>query len=72
MDEQISIYTPAAGESWDWVALALYGHERYTHYLLTANPEYVDRAVFDGTEALVIPEIGEIEDGSTAPAAPWR
>lgn len=75
MDDMVRVYTPSAGESWDWVAMALYGHERYTHHLLIANPEFVDRAIFDGTELLVIPdvEVAEETDAPAAPlAAPWR
>lgn len=65
------IVTPAAGDTWDWVAMAIYGDEKYTPILLQANPAYVDRVAFDGTEILTLPDL-DTEDADEAQTAPWR
>lgn len=71
-DESIE-YTCSCGETYDLVALIVYGNEKYTPELLNANPAYCDRIVFDGGEVLTVPIIAiedEIEAASSA--APWR
>lgn len=66
----------SAGETWDSVALAVYGEERYACELLNANPELCDIPFFTGGEALKLPivEVPEDADGeSYMPAtAPWK
>ena len=53
------VYHCAAGESFDSIALRLYGHEKYAEDLMQANPGYCGLAVFDGGETL-------------ARSGPWR
>lgn len=69
-------YRCSAGETFDKVALNIYGHEKYAADLMNANPGYVRRAVFQGDEVLSLPvvEIPENEnENEYAPStAPWK
>lgn len=71
MAETVRILNPAAGETWDWLAMAIYGDEKYAPYLLTANPQYVNRCAFNGTEVLTLPDL-DTAQGDEDQAAPWR
>ena len=68
-------YRCSAGETFDSVALAVYGDEKYACELMNANPELVERCVFDGTELLTLPVVEtpseETESYGTA-NAPWK
>jgi len=64
------LYTALAGETWDIIALKLWGTEKLCHILMEANPHLLGKAIFEGGEILTIPELsGEIQ---TTPPAPWR
>lgn len=68
-------YLCAGGETFDSVALHVYGDEKYAADLLCANPKYCGRAVFEGGERLLVPVV-EGESGGeaayTPAAAPWK
>lgn len=70
-------YKPAAGETFDRAALAVYGDERFAEELLMANPEQAGKTVFAGNEVLRLPIVqampGE-EDGEihAVSSAPWK
>lgn len=69
------VYHCAAGESWDSVALELYGDEKYAAELLSANPALCHMVVFEGGEILYIPVVEQTGEGETVytPAnAPWK
>ena len=53
-------YLCSAGETFDSVALAVYGDEKYVAELMAANGEYLQRMVFSGGERLVLPETGTL------------
>lgn len=74
-------YACSAGETWDGIALEVYGDEKYACELLNANPSLSDRLIFAGGEELELPvvEISEYEDDEDADAgaympatAPWK
>lgn len=70
------IYRCSAGESYDSIALALYGDEKYAPELMQANPEQCGICTFMGGEELRLPAL-EVEEtgGENAyrPAkAPWK
>ena len=67
-------YICSGGESWDSIALNVYGNEKYAAELICANPAYSRRAVFAGGESLRLPVIAMREDESTAMpvTAPWK
>ena len=50
-------YHCAAGESWDSVALAVYGDEKYAADLLAANPALCHTVIFTGATLLSLPTL---------------
>lgn len=70
------LYRCSAGETFDKVALNIYGHEKYAADLLNANPGYVHLSVFVGDEVLALPVVetseGEQENEYAPSAAPWK
>lgn len=65
----------SAGETFDSLALAVYGDERYAADLLNANPSLCGKQLFTGGEVVLLPvvEVVEDEDESYMPAtAPWK
>ena len=70
------LYQCVAGETFDSVALEIYGNEKYACELLTANPELSLVTMFSGGELLNIPVVETIsdedEEEETVPVtAPW-
>lgn len=63
-------YTAKAGDTWDSIAFMAYKVERMAHYVIQANPQYIDVIIFEGGEALKIPIVDEVETPKTLP--PWR
>lgn len=76
MDMSGYLYKCSAGETFDAIALVLYGHEKYASNLMNANPEHVRTMVFRGGEVLKLPVVVLAEDENdvnAAPAsAPWK
>lgn len=70
------LYHCSAGETFDGIALAVYGDEKYAAELMTANPGHVMTLVFVGGEMLALPVVEKPEDNTgTADAsgtAPWK
>lgn len=66
----------AANESFDGIALMIYGDERYAADLMNANPDYCGMSVFNGGETLRLPvvEADESDDESAMANtnAPWK
>lgn len=69
-------YRCSAGETFDQIALTIYGNEKYAADLMNANPQYVRLTTFSGNEVLSLPvvEIPEDDDENEyAPStAPWK
>jgi len=63
------MYTASANETFDKVALDMYGDEKYAHVLISANPELCHKIAFTGGEVLTVPELDETE--CTA-MPPWK
>lgn len=63
------VYICSAGETFDAIALNVYGDEVYASELLSANPKYVNVLAFAGGEELDLPQIDMVPDSSSAP---WR
>lgn len=70
------IYRCSAGETFDSVALDIYGDEKYAAELLNANPALVLKSAFEGGEELELPVVEQVEDeqeNEYKPAsAPWK
>ena len=68
-------YTCSAGETFDIVALQVYGDEKYACELLNANPALCLIPMFTGGEVLQLPEIvipDEPEEDLMPARAPWK
>lgn len=69
-------YHCSAGETFDSVALMIYGQEKYACELLNANPSYCRIPIFVGGEILALPVIdipANPDDITAMPAeAPWK
>ncbi len=66
----------SAGETFDSVALLVFGDEKYAAELLNANPSLCRVPVFTGGEILQLPDIniqGEDQGNAYMPdRAPWK
>lgn len=69
-------YICSAGETFDSVALEIYGDEKYACDIMDANPEQVGKFVFDGSEKILLPAVEKVETDETnnyaAVSAPWK
>lgn len=69
-------YHCSAGETFDSVALAVYGDEKYAADLLGANPSLCQIPVFTGGETLLLPVVVVQEDlympEKMPDVAPWK
>ena len=70
------VYHCAANESFDSVALNVYGNEKYAADVMNANPEYCGQTVFDGGEELRLPSLNipavTRESALANTIAPWK
>ena len=67
-------YLCVAGETFDSVALIVYGNEKYAAELLCANPTACGITQFTGGELLDLPviEIPAPSDNGAPAKAPWK
>lgn len=71
-------YRCSKGETFDSIALVVYGDEKHACELLHANPMLCTVPVFSGGEALALPVVEvledeeEGEDGYMPAVAPWK
>lgn len=68
-------YTCSAGETFDLIALHVYGDEKHAADLIQANPRYAWTMFFTGGEILSLPvvEVAESDEGAITPTpAPWK
>lgn len=68
--EIVRVYNCAQGDTWDGIALSVYGAEDYARMIMDNNPDIVltGRARMLGGELLIVPELAEEDEN----AAPWR
>lgn len=62
-------YTTKSGDTWDAVALQVYGSEEYADLLMEANPRQLTVFRFDAGIELETPELPTEKDGL---APPWK
>lgn len=62
-------YITAQGDMWDTIAYKVYGREAYMTYLLQANEQYNDVAVFSAGVTLLAPDVPDVK---TTILPPWR
>ena len=58
------------GDTFDALALEMYGEETLAHYIIEFNPDYADVLIFDANVALRLPIVEDVETPDTLP--PWR
>ena len=63
-------YTTREGDTFDALALEMYGEETLAHYIIEFNPDYADVLIFDANVALRLPIVEDVEVPDTLP--PWR
>lgn len=68
-------YHASAGESFDSVALAVYGDEKYASELIQANAGIANKLIFTGGETIKLPSLyvptGK-NRGEQIGKAPWK
>lgn len=62
-------YITKQGDTWDNIALEVYGDEICADYLMQNNYRYLDIVIFDSGVVLNTPELPEI---SMEEGPPWR
>lgn len=63
-------YTTREGDTFDALALEMYGAETLSHYIIEFNPDYADVLIFEANVALRLPIVEDAELPDTLP--PWR
>ena len=63
-------YITREGDTFDALALEMYGEETLAHYIIEYNPDYADVLIFDANVALRLPIVEDVETPDTLP--PWR
>ncbi|MBO5862981.1 MAG: tail protein X [Paludibacteraceae bacterium] len=63
-------YTTREGDTFDALALEMYGEETLAHYIIEFNPDHADVLIFDGNVSLRLPIVENTETPDTLP--PWR
>lgn len=63
-------YTTREGDTFDALALEMYGEETLSHYIIEFNPDHADTLIFAGNVRLRLPIVENTETPDTLP--PWR
>lgn len=65
-------YPASRGDTFDSIALEVYGDEKYAAEILSLNPELTGKLVFDGGEMVYLPVIAIPEETYAEAKAPWK
>ena len=63
-------YITRQGDTFDALALEMYGEETLAHYIIEFNPDYADVLIFEANVPLRLPIVENVETPDTLP--PWR
>ena len=63
-------YLTREGDTFDALALQMYGEETLARYIIDFNPDYADVLIFEADVLLRLPIIENVETPDTLP--PWR
>lgn len=63
------VYKTIQGDTWDGIAVKIYGDEKYLNNLLEKNQKYKDIIIFSSGVSLELPEI---EAEATTILPPWK
>lgn len=58
------------GDTYDALALEMYGDESLAHYIIEFNPDHADVLIFEANVPLRLPIVENVETPDTLP--PWR
>ena len=75
MAERITGYKPyitAEGDTFDALALDMYGDETFASRIIEFNPDYSDVIVLSANISLKLPVFDEDESGASDTLPPWR
>lgn len=68
-NEVLDIYITTQGDTWDIIALKVYGNERYMGDLLKSNPRLISTIFFGAGVEITCPDIDRREDENLPP---WK
>jgi hypothetical protein len=60
--QTFTVYTTLGDETWDQVALKVYGAERFANVLMRANPVYGQLVFFDSGMVLILPQLTTVSN----------
>ncbi len=60
-------YKAKQGQTWDDIALEVYGNEVYADFLMQNNYELLDTLIFSAGDTLNTPELIQAVEGDTPP-----
>lgn len=60
-------YTTRQGQTWDDIALEVYGSEKHADYLMHSNFQALNILIFSAGTVLNVPDLKEDYDGDEAP-----
>ncbi|MGJ0848257.1 tail protein X [Tissierella praeacuta] len=63
------IYITVQGDTWDIIALKVYGSEKYMSYLLKANSKYINIMFFSAGVEIICPDV---ESDAVENLPPWK
>lgn len=63
-------YMTRQGDTYDALALEMYGEESLAHYIIEFNPDHADVLIFEANVPLRLPIVENVETPDTLP--PWR
>lgn len=63
-------YMTRQGDTYDALALEMYGDESLAHYIIEFNPDHADVLIFEANVPLRLPIVENVETPDTLP--PWR
>lgn len=63
------VYKTIQGDTWDGIAVKVYGDEKYLNNLLEKNQKYKDIIIFSSGVSLELPEI---KAEATTILPPWK
>lgn len=63
------VYKTIQGDTWDCIAVKVYGDEKYMNELLEANQAYRENIIFPANVSLSLPDI---QTQTTTILPPWK
>lgn len=68
----MTTYKTQLGDTWDLIALRVYGDEHFMNVLIAANIEHRKTAIFSNGIVLTVPDIDTTSPDFEANLPPWK